>query len=212
MQRAAPRRGTPPGLPDDHCGRRGGAPDLRGGRHRNLLCGHGDPGPARAERYCRRAPRHLLAGADAAVLPAVDHPRRVRPGGDGPNFTATDDCTVVLLPARRTDRRRRRSRTQHEGHRADRRLHRRQTLPADLRRSAAGADRGRYHGKLEGKTVVVFGGSYGIGGDIADLATQRTAPTSRPSPGPAREPTSRREPSGRGAGRCWPRPGGSISS
>ncbi|HEY5846098.1 MAG TPA: SDR family oxidoreductase, partial [Microlunatus sp.] len=28
-----------------------------------------------------------------------------------------------------------------------------------------------YHARLEGKTFVVFGGSYGIGGDIADLAT-----------------------------------------
>ena len=27
-----------------------------------------------------------------------------------------------------------------------------------------------YHARLDGKTFVVFGGSYGIGGDIADLA------------------------------------------
>ena len=56
-----------------------------------------------------------------------------------PNFTATDDCTVVLryLPEV-SDRRGRRTRAQHEGHRADRRLHRRQAVPADVGRPASG--------------------------------------------------------------------------
>ena len=55
-----------------------------------------------------------------------------------PDFTATDDCTVVLryLPEV-ADRRGRRPRAQHEGDRADRRLHRRQAVPADLGRHPA---------------------------------------------------------------------------
>ena len=59
-----------------------------------------------------------------------------------PDFTATDDCTVVLryLPDV-ADRRRPRARAQHEGHRADRRLHRRQAVPADLGRHPGRADR-----------------------------------------------------------------------
>ena len=77
----------------------------------------------------------------------------------------------AALPARGADRGRARARAQHEGHRADRRLHRRQAVPADLGRPARGAVTTRTTGPgSTGKTMVVFGGSYGIGGDIADLA------------------------------------------
>ena len=77
----------------------------------------------------------------------------------------------AALPPRHAHLGRHGRRAQHEGHRADRRVHRRQALPA---RPASGP-RGqhaprRYRAALEGKTVVVFGGSYGIGADIAELA------------------------------------------
>ena len=75
------------------------------------------------------------------------------------------------LSARGLDRSRRRTRTQHEGHRAHRRLYR-----GEANESGPPPDRPtpltneQYHARLDGRTVVVFGGSYGIGGDIAELA------------------------------------------
>ena len=93
-----------------------------------------------------------------------------------PNFTATDDCTVVLrylpdVPIAVV-----------AGHERNMKV----TEPidvyiADKLFQLTSADRplalsdGDYRAKLEGKTMVVFGGSYGIGGDIADLAAAHGA-------------------------------------
>ena len=88
-----------------------------------------------------------------------------------PNFTATDDCTVVLrylpdVPIAVV-----------AGHERNMKV----TEPidvyiADKLFQLTSADRPlalsdeEYRARLDGKTMVVFGGSYGIGGDIADLA------------------------------------------
>jgi len=87
------------------------------------------------------------------------------------NFTATDDCTVVLryLPEV--------SIAVVAGHERNMKV----TEPidvyiADKLFQLTSADRPtpltdeQYHARLDGRTVVVFGGSYGIGGDIAGLA------------------------------------------
>ena len=105
--------------------------------------------------------------------------RRTRTPAQDPDFAATDDCTVVLryLPDVPICGRPRR-RAQHEGHRADRRLHRRQALPAHLPATCpAPRTDEEYRAALDGKTIVVFGGSYGIGADIADARRAATAPT-----------------------------------
>jgi ribitol-5-phosphate 2-dehydrogenase (NADP+) / D-ribitol-5-phosphate cytidylyltransferase len=88
-----------------------------------------------------------------------------------PNFTATDDCTVVLryLPEVEI--------AVVAGHERNMKV----TEPidvyiADKLFQLTSADRPapltdeQYHAGLDDRTVVVFGGSYGIGGDIAQLA------------------------------------------
>ncbi len=90
-----------------------------------------------------------------------------------PNFTATDDCTVVLryLPDV--------SIAVVPGHERNMKV----TEPIDVYIAdklfqltsadvPAALTEDEYRAKLSGKTVVVFGGSYGIGGDIAALARQ----------------------------------------
>ena len=88
-----------------------------------------------------------------------------------PDFTATDDCTVVLrylpeVPIAVV-----------QGHERNMKV----TEPIDVYiadklfqlHSADTPDQltdDQYRAALEGKTMVVFGGSYGIGGDIAELA------------------------------------------
>ncbi len=91
--------------------------------------------------------------------------------GTDPGFTATDDCTVVLrylpdVPIAVVD-----------GHERNMKV----TEPIDIYLAdrlfqLTSADRPAplteedYTAALQGKTMVVFGGSYGIGGDIAGLA------------------------------------------
>jgi ribitol-5-phosphate 2-dehydrogenase (NADP+) / D-ribitol-5-phosphate cytidylyltransferase len=90
---------------------------------------------------------------------------------EDPNFTATDDCTVVLryLPEVPI--------VVVPGHERNMKV----TEPIDvyiadkLFQLTSGDERAAlpddvYRDRLVGKTVVVFGGSYGIGGDLADLA------------------------------------------
>ena len=88
-----------------------------------------------------------------------------------PDFTATDDCTVVLrylpeVPIAVVDGHERNMKVTEpiDVYIADKlfQLHSADT-PAEL------SDE-EYQQTLQGKTMVVFGGSYGIGGDIADLA------------------------------------------
>jgi 2-C-methyl-D-erythritol 4-phosphate cytidylyltransferase len=88
-----------------------------------------------------------------------------------PGFTATDDCTVVLryLPEVEI--------AVVAGHERNMKV----TEPIDVyiadklfQLTSADVpeqlDEEQYRARLAGKTLVVFGGSYGIGGDIADLA------------------------------------------
>jgi len=88
-----------------------------------------------------------------------------------PDFTATDDCTVVLrylpdVPIAVVAGHERNMKVTEpiDVYIADKlfQLHSADT-PAQL-------DDAEYRAALEGKTMVVFGGSYGIGGDIAELA------------------------------------------
>ncbi|WP_375432121.1 SDR family NAD(P)-dependent oxidoreductase [uncultured Friedmanniella sp.] len=88
-----------------------------------------------------------------------------------PNFTATDDCTVVLryLPEVAI--------AVVPGHERNMKV----TEPIDVyiadklfqltsADTPAALSEEEYRARLAGKTLVVFGGSYGIGGDIASLA------------------------------------------
>lgn len=88
-----------------------------------------------------------------------------------PNFVSTDDCTVVLrylpeVPIAVVDGHERNMKVTEpiDVYIADKLF---QLTSAD--RPAALSDE-QYRAALEGRTVVVFGGSYGIGGDIAALA------------------------------------------
>ena len=217
VQRPAARRGPAAGLPDHHRGQRRGAGDLRGGRHRHPVRRHRHRGRARTTPVMADVlPRHLLrrgqtpqsfrlstiraAYAKAAAGPELHRDRRLHGG--------------AALPARGADRGRARARAQHEGDRADRRLHRRQAVPAHVSADhpEARSRRRTTAQRLDGKTMVVFGGSYGIGGDIAELARQlRRRPC---TPSPARPPTptsSAAATSPPPPSRCWPRPAGSTS-
>ena len=191
-----------------------GAADLRGGGHRDPLGRHGDPGRRRARQHRRRAaPAPAAPRPDPAVLPAVDHPRRVREGGPGPELHRHRRLHGrAALPARGADRRRGRPRAQHEGDRADRRLHRRQAVPADL----APTSPRRCPTRTTGPSWRA-GRWWSSAARTASAATSptwpaATAPTvktfSRSTTGThvERAPTSPRPPT-----RCWPRPAGSTS-
>lgn len=87
-----------------------------------------------------------------------------------PGFTATDDCTVVLrylpdIPIAVVDGHERNMKVTEpiDVYIADKLFQLISEGPADL-------DDRQYRAALEGKVVVVFGGSYGIGSDIADMA------------------------------------------
>ena len=91
---------------------------------------------------------------------------------DDPDFVATDDCTVVLryLPEEpivvvHGDERNMKVTEPIDVYLADKLF---QLTSNDL---PAPGTREEYHRALTGKTMVVFGGSYGIGADIAALAT-----------------------------------------
>ncbi len=91
--------------------------------------------------------------------------------GDDPDFTATDDCSVVLkyLPDEpiivvHGDDRNMKVTEPIDVFIADKLF---QLTGIDLPREK---DEAGYRAALEGKTMVVFGGSYGIGADIAELA------------------------------------------
>ena len=93
-----------------------------------------------------------------------------------PDFTATDDCTVVLryspdVPIAVVPRHERNMKVTEpiDVYIADKLF---QLTSAD-QPTELGAD--QYAAALAGKTVVVFGGSYGIGGDIAELARSHGA-------------------------------------
>ena len=93
-----------------------------------------------------------------------------------PNFTATDDCTVVLrylpeVPIAVVPGHERNMKVTEpiDVYIADKLF---QLTTAD---TPAALSNEVYAERLAGKTLVVFGGSYGIGGDIADLAREHGA-------------------------------------
>jgi 2-C-methyl-D-erythritol 4-phosphate cytidylyltransferase len=92
------------------------------------------------------------------------------------NFTATDDCTVVLrylpeVPIAVVAGHERNMKVTEpiDVYIADKLF---QLTSADRPLALSDED---YRAKLEGQTMVVFGGSYGIGGDIAELAAAHGA-------------------------------------
>ncbi len=92
------------------------------------------------------------------------------------NFSATDDCTVVLrylpeVPIAVVPGHERNMKVTEpiDVYIADKLF---QLTSAD---TPAALTAQEYRARLEGKTVVIFGGSYGIGGDIANLARQHGA-------------------------------------
>lgn len=117
-------------------------------------------------------PRHLLRRGQTpqAFRLSVIRKAYERATAD-PEFTATDDCTVVLrylpeVPIAVV-----------QGHERNMKV----TEPIDVyiadklfqltsADTPAQLSEVEYRAALEGKTMVVFGGSYGIGGDIADIA------------------------------------------
>jgi 2-C-methyl-D-erythritol 4-phosphate cytidylyltransferase len=122
-------------------------------------------------------PRHLLRRGQTPQSFRLSTIRSAyAKAAEDPNFTATDDCTVVLryspdVPI-----------VVVAGHERNMKV----TEPIDvyiadkLFQLTSGDPRvlmsdEAYRERLVGKTVVVFGGSYGIGGDLAELATQHGA-------------------------------------
>ncbi|MGH3334774.1 MAG: SDR family NAD(P)-dependent oxidoreductase [Nocardioides sp.] len=92
---------------------------------------------------------------------------------EDPDFVATDDCTVVLryLPDEpiwvvHGDERNMKVTDPIDVYLADKLF---QLTSSDVPTLATDAD---YRAALEGKTMVVFGGSYGIGADVAELARE----------------------------------------
>ena len=90
-----------------------------------------------------------------------------------PNFEATDDCTVVLryLPDTpiwvvRGDERNMKVTEPIDVYLADK------LFQLTTEATPSGRTDEDYRAALEGRTVVVFGGSYGIGADIAERATE----------------------------------------
>ena len=142
--------------------------ELRGGRHRHPLRRHDHPG-RRDRPDDRRRP-------EARPAPARPDPRRASGsrssagptrGPPGPDFEATDDCTVVLrytpevpIAVVRGEDRNMKVTEPIDVYIADKLF---QLDSHDAPRPRSESD---YRAALEGKTVVVFGGSYGIGGDI----------------------------------------------
>lgn len=117
-------------------------------------------------------PRHLLRRGQTPQAFRLSVIRRAYELADqDADFTATDDCTVVLrylpeVPIAVV-----------AGHERNMKV----TEPIDVyiadklfqlhsADGPAALDDEQYRQALAGKTMVVFGGSYGIGGDIADLA------------------------------------------
>lgn len=117
-------------------------------------------------------PRHLLRRGQTPQAFKLSVIRRAyQIAEQDPNFTATDDCTVVLrylpdVPIAVVPGHERNMKVTEpiDVYIADKLF---QLHSADGPQAHSEAD---YRAALAGKTVVVFGGSYGIGGDIAALA------------------------------------------
>ena len=132
---------------------------------------------ADAARMTDVLPRHLLRRGQTPQSFRLSTIRAAyAKAAEDPDFTATDDCTVVLryLPEVEI--------AVVPGHERNMKV----TEPIDIyiadklfqMTSAdhpAPLSEADYRSRLAGKTMVVFGGSYGIGGDIAVLAREHGA-------------------------------------
>jgi len=122
-------------------------------------------------------PRHLLRRGQTPQSFRLSTIRAAyEKAAQDPNFTATDDCTVVLrylpeVPIAVVPGHERNMKVTEpiDVYIADKLF---QLTSAD---TPAALREEEYQARLEGKTLVVFGGSYGIGGDIADLARRHGA-------------------------------------
>lgn len=134
--------------------------------------GPAEPGSAPYDQIADVLPRHLLRRGQTPQSFRLSTIRAAYANAAlDPNFTATDDCTVVLryLPEVAI--------AVVPGHERNMKV----TEPIDVyiadklfqltsADTPAALSEEEYRARLAGKTVVVFGGSYGIGADIADLA------------------------------------------
>lgn len=117
-------------------------------------------------------PRHLLRRGQTPQAFKLSVIRKAYEiANQDPNFTSTDDCTVVLrylpevpIAVVRGHERNMKVTEPIDVYIADKLF---QLHSADAPEELSGDD---YRANLSGKTMVVFGGSYGIGGDIAQLA------------------------------------------
>ncbi len=117
-------------------------------------------------------PRHLLRRGQTPQAFKLSVIRKAYEiANQDPNFTSTDDCTVVLrylpdvpIAVVRGHERNMKVTEPIDVYIADKLF---QLQSADTPEELSGDD---YRERLSGKTMVVFGGSYGIGGDIAQLA------------------------------------------
>ena len=171
----------------------------RRGRQRSPTCSPG---------ICCAAARRRSRSGSRRSARRTRRPRRI------PSFTATDDCTVVLrylpeVPIAVVP-----------GHERNMKV----TEPIDVyiadklfqltsrRPPRRRCPTSEYRARLEGRTVVVFGGSYGIGGDIAELARAYGADGEDLLPLDHRHPRrAARRHRRRGRQRCSPRRAGSTS-
>lgn len=117
-------------------------------------------------------PRHLLRRGQTPQAFKLSVIRKAYENANqDPNFTSTDDCTVVLrylpdvpIAVVRGHERNMKVTEPIDVYIADKLF---QLHSADAPEELSDDD---YRERLSGKTMVVFGGSYGIGGDIAQLA------------------------------------------
>lgn len=118
-------------------------------------------------------PRHLLRRGQTPQAFRLSLIREAyENASQDPDFAATDDCTVVLrylpdvpIAVVRGDEQNMKVTEPIDVFMADK------LFQLSSHDRPAPRSREQYRQQLAGKTVVVFGGSYGIGSDIADLAT-----------------------------------------
>ncbi len=124
-------------------------------------------------------PRHLLRRGQTPQGFRLSVIRRAyQLAGQDPNFEATDDCTVVLrytpevpIAVVRGEERNMKVTEPIDVYIADK------LFQLDSHDAPRPGDESEYRAALAGKTVVVFGGSYGIGADIVRLAESHGATT-----------------------------------
>lgn len=133
--------------------------------------------PQKLEQLVDVLPRHLLRRGQTPQAFKLSTIRQAYTNAESdPNFVATDDCTVVLryLPevpigVVQGDEQNMKVTEPIDVFVADKLFQ----LGSHDRPESITPD--EYRERLHGKTIVIFGGSYGIGADIADLAAKHGA-------------------------------------